>query len=88
MKGLSGIRMGIILNALGAIICALVIAFLAGWKLTLVVLCFTPLMVFSGMLQGQRMNATKKPKDKKTENSTWDEKGGMVRECRSSQIDR
>lgn len=70
--------MGIIFNALGAIICALTIAFLAGWKLTLVVLCFTPLMVFSGILQGRRMSAAKKQKDKKTENISLEERGGMV----------
>lgn len=70
-------------NAVGAIICSLVIAFIASWKLTLVVLVFTPLMVFSGMLQGQRMNTAKKLNDKKNmtvdEKVTWAEKGGMVR---------
>jgi membrane protein implicated in regulation of membrane protease activity len=71
--------MGIIFNAVGAIICALTIAFLAGWKLSFVVLCFTPLMVFSGMLQGKRMNQTKKQKQKKTTNLSWAEKGGMVK---------
>lgn len=71
-------------NAVGAIICALIIAFIASWKLTLVVLVFTPLMVFSGMLQGQRMTNTKKLNDKKNENAnanetvSWSEKGGMV----------
>jgi membrane protein implicated in regulation of membrane protease activity len=73
--------MGIIFNAVGAIICALIISFLAGWKLTLVILVFTPLMVFSGMLQGRRMNNAKKSKDKKLENISWSEKGGMVKIC-------
>jgi membrane protein implicated in regulation of membrane protease activity len=71
--------MGIIFNAVGAIVCALIIAFIAGWKLTLVILVFTPLMVFSGMLQGRRMNNARKNKDKKLENVTWSEKGGMVK---------
>jgi ABC-type multidrug transport system fused ATPase/permease subunit len=73
--------MGIIFNAVGAIICALIIAFIAGWQLTLVILLFTPLMVFSGVLQGRRMNNTRKTKDKKLENISWSEKGGMVRIC-------
>jgi membrane protein implicated in regulation of membrane protease activity len=73
--------MGIIFNAVGAIICALIIAFIAGWQLTLVILLFTPLMVFSGMLQGRRMNNTRKTKDKKVESISWSEKGGMVRIC-------
>lgn len=70
--------MGIIFNALGAIICALTIAFMAGWKLTLVILVFTPLMIFSGMLQGRRLNNAKKPNEKKAGNISWDEKGGQV----------
>ncbi len=71
--------MGIIFNAVGAIVCALIIAFLAGWKLSLVILLFTPLMVFSGMLQGRRMNNAKKPNEKKSENLSWSEQGGTVK---------
>jgi len=70
---------GIIFNAVGAIVCALIIAFLAGWKLSLVILLFTPLMVFSGMLQGRRMNNAKKPNEKKSENLSWSEQGGTVK---------
>lgn len=71
--------MGIIFNAVGAIVCALVIAFIAGWKLTFIVLLFTPLMIFSGMLQGKRMNNAKKPNEKKQGDLSWGEKGGMVK---------
>jgi len=78
-KGLSGLRMGVIFNGVGAIICALTISFLAGWKLTLVVLLFTPLMMFSAMLQGKRMNKTKIPNDKRAKSVTWAGKGGMVK---------
>jgi len=70
---------GIIFNAVGAIVCALIIAFLAGWKLSLVILLFTPLMVFSGMLQGRRMNNARKPNEKKSENLSWSEQGGTVK---------
>ncbi|CAF3578851.1 unnamed protein product [Rotaria sordida] len=76
LKGLSGIRMGIIFNAVGAVICALTIAFQAGWKLTFIVLLFVPLMFFSGILQARRMNNTKKTKEKKSGNLSWEEKGG------------
>jgi ATP-binding cassette subfamily B (MDR/TAP) protein 1 len=78
-KGLSGLRIGVILNALGAIVSALIIAFIAGWKLTLVILLFVPLMIFSGMLQGRRMANAKKPTEKKTGNLSWAEKGGAVK---------
>ncbi|CAF0919000.1 unnamed protein product [Rotaria sordida] len=76
LKGLSGIRMGIIFNAVGAVICALTIAFQAGWKLTFIVLLFVPLMFFSGILQARRMSNTKKTKEKKSGNLSWEEKGG------------
>jgi hypothetical protein len=71
--------MGVIFNAVGAIGCALIIAFLASWKLTLVVLVFTPFMVFAGMLQGRRMDSTRKRNEKTNENASWEEKGGMVK---------
>ena len=70
--------MGIIFNAIGAVICSLIIAFLAGWKLTLVILLFVPLIIFSGMLQGRRMANAKKPSEKKAGNLSWAEKGGSV----------
>ncbi len=68
-----------ILNAVGAIVCALIIAFLAGWQLTLVILLFVPLMIFAGMLQGRRMANAKKPTEKKAGNLSWAEKGGAVK---------
>ncbi|CAF1077719.1 unnamed protein product [Didymodactylos carnosus] len=53
LKGLTGVRLGVLLQSLGAVIAAFVIAFQAGWKLTFVVLCFTPLLILSGYLQGR-----------------------------------
>jgi ABC-type multidrug transport system fused ATPase/permease subunit len=70
--------MGVIFNAVGAVVCSLTIAFIAGWKLSFIVLLFTPLMVFAGILQGRRMSNTKKPNEKKTGNLSWDEQGGTV----------
>lgn len=71
--------MGIIFNAVGAVICALSIAFAAGWKLSFIVLLFVPLIVFSGILQGKRMANANKPKEKKSANLSWSEKGGTVK---------
>ena len=48
LKDLTGPILSAIFTAAGALITALVISFTAGWKLTLAILCFTPLMVFSG----------------------------------------
>ncbi|CAF1371247.1 unnamed protein product, partial [Didymodactylos carnosus] len=52
-KGLTGIRIGMIVQACGAILTALVVSFQAGWKLSFVMLCFAPLLIFSGLLQGK-----------------------------------
>ena len=71
--------MGVIFNAVGAVVCALTIAFIAGWKLSFVVLLFTPLMVFAGMLQGKRMANAKKTNEKNQGELSWSEKGGTVR---------
>lgn len=70
--------MGIIFNAVGAVICALTIAFQAGWKLSFIVLLFVPLMVFAGILQGKRMSNTKKTKQKSNDEMSWAEQGGTV----------
>ncbi|CAF1394040.1 unnamed protein product [Adineta ricciae] len=56
LKGFTGPTFGAILNSVGALITALVISFIAGWKLTLVILCFTPLMIFTGIIQGQQFS--------------------------------
>lgn len=72
-------RVGIIFNAVGAVVCSLVIAFVTGWKLTLLILIFVPLVIFSGAMQGKRMGAQKNVKNKKVGKLSWDEQGGMVR---------
>ena len=56
LKGFTGPTLAAILNAVGALVTALVISFTAGWKLTLVILCFAPLMVFTGIIQGQQIS--------------------------------
>jgi len=71
---MTGVRIGIILQAVGAAVTALVIAFSAGWKLTLVVICFVPLMIFSGILQGRKQSNIAKSKSK----DSFTEQGGQV----------
>jgi ABC-type multidrug transport system fused ATPase/permease subunit len=74
LKGMTGIRIGIILQALSATITALAIAFSAGWKLTFIVICFVPLMIFSGVLQGQKQSTIAQAKNK----GSFAEQGGQV----------
>jgi ABC-type bacteriocin/lantibiotic exporter with double-glycine peptidase domain len=59
---------------LGAAILALVVAFLAGWKLTLVVLCFVPLLILSGYFQGRTQSKAGQSKTAKS----FAEQGGRV----------
>ena len=54
---------------------ALAIAFSASWKLTLIVTCFVPMMMFSGVLQGQKQGKADQSKDK----GSFTEQGGQVR---------
>lgn len=75
LKGFTGPTFGALLTAIGALVTALVISFIAGWKLTLVVLCFTPLMVFSGVIQGQQFS---KAAEKANKSTTSSEDGGKV----------
>ena len=75
LKGLTGPTLGAIFTAAGALITALVISFTAGWKLTLVILCFTPLMVFSGIIQDQQISKA----SKKASGTSDAEDGGKVR---------
>ncbi|CAF0788245.1 unnamed protein product [Adineta ricciae] len=73
LKGMTGVRIGIMVQALSAVIIALSIAFSSGWKLALVVLCFVPVMVLMGKLQGQKQGKAGQAKDK----DSFAEKGGQ-----------
>ncbi|CAF4231178.1 unnamed protein product [Rotaria sp. Silwood2] len=55
LKGMTGVTIGAFLNALGTLVAGLAISFVAGWKLTLVLLCFTPFIVLTGFMLGQKL---------------------------------
>ena len=78
LKGFTGATFGAILNALGALIAALIISFTGGWKLTLIVLCFTPLMVLTGVIQGQQVSKAAATGKKKSGSSDAED-GGKVK---------
>ncbi|CAF0756890.1 unnamed protein product [Adineta steineri] len=73
LKGLTGVRIGIIIQAASAGITALAIAFASGWKLAFVVLCFVPLMMLMGLVQGKKQGKADNAKD----DDSWAEKGGQ-----------
>ena len=74
LKGFTGPTLAAIFNAIGALIVALIVSFTAGWKLTLVMLAFTPLMIFTGVIQNQQLTG-----GKEKGSSSDAENGGKVR---------
>jgi ABC-type bacteriocin/lantibiotic exporter with double-glycine peptidase domain len=72
---MTGIRIGIIIQALTAMVTALAIAFPAGWKLAFVIICFIPFMMFMGMLQGKKQGKADQAKQK----HSFVEQGGQVK---------
>lgn len=72
---MTGFRIGIMLQALSAIITALTIAFSSGWKLSFIIICFIPLIIFSGILQGKKQSKANQAKVK----GSYTEQGGQVR---------
>lgn len=55
VQGATGSKIGQLLEGFSTITCALVIAFVFGWKLALVVVSFLPLMIAAGLMQGKVM---------------------------------
>uniref|UniRef100_UPI00358FF9D4 bile salt export pump n=1 Tax=Myxine glutinosa TaxID=7769 RepID=UPI00358FF9D4 len=55
VKGATGAQIGMIVNSMANVGMALTIAFIFSWKLSLVVMCFLPLLAFSGALQARML---------------------------------
>ncbi|CAF3586174.1 unnamed protein product [Adineta steineri] len=79
IKGLTGIRIGILMQGFSALVACSVIGFIASWKFTLVLSCFIPILFFSSKLQGQRQGNISKTQDK----DSYSEQGGK---CASEAI--
>jgi ABC-type bacteriocin/lantibiotic exporter with double-glycine peptidase domain len=71
---LTGVRIGIILQSISAAALGLIIGFITTWKLTLVVLCFSPVLLLSTKISAQKGSPEKKSKDK----NSFIEQGGQV----------
>jgi hypothetical protein len=71
---MTGVRIGLILQALGAVVTALAISFTSGWKLTLVTLSFTPLLLLMGRMQGRKQGKIGQAKNK----GSFTEQGGQA----------
>ena len=82
-QGLTGVRIGLILQAFGTVVTALFISFLSSWKLTFVVLSFTPLIMLTGKVMSQKEKEAGQEKHK----SSYIEQGGEVKNMRNMLID-
>ncbi|XP_064647521.1 ATP-dependent translocase ABCB1-like isoform X2 [Lineus longissimus] len=67
VKGATGNRVGTIIQSIANLGTGVVIAFVFGWKLTLVVLCFMPLLAVGGFLQVRLLHGYAKGDKKKME---------------------
>jgi ABC-type bacteriocin/lantibiotic exporter with double-glycine peptidase domain len=71
---MTGLRIGIILQALSSMIIALAISFSSSWKLSFIVICFVPFMMLMGIIQGKKQGKVDKGKAK----GSFTEQGGQV----------
>ncbi|KAK3580603.1 hypothetical protein CHS0354_002702 [Potamilus streckersoni] len=60
IQGVTGSKLGNVLESVATIIVSLVIVFFCSWKLTLVVLAFLPLMVGVGIIHGKILHGSTK----------------------------
>ncbi|KAL3831647.1 hypothetical protein ACJMK2_023375, partial [Sinanodonta woodiana] len=65
IQGVTGSKLGNVLESVATIVVSLVIVFFSSWKLTLVVLAFLPLMVGVGLIHGKILQGSTKS-DKKS----------------------
>lgn len=56
VQGATGSRLGVQLQTIGGIGIGIVLAFIYGWKLTLVVLAFVPFLIFAGIGRSKLMS--------------------------------
>ncbi len=71
---MTGIRIGIIFQSIGAAVVGLAIGFSVSWNLSLVVLCFAPVVFISTKLRAQKSGQTGQRKEK----PLFAEEGGQV----------
>ncbi|XP_077436057.1 bile salt export pump [Vanacampus margaritifer] len=69
VQGATGSQIGMIVNSLTNIGASFIIAFYFSWKLTLVILCFLPLIGLSGLLQAKMMTGFANEDKKATEDA-------------------
>ncbi|XP_074659631.1 ATP-dependent translocase ABCB1-like [Tubulanus polymorphus] len=76
VKGATGSRFAIIIQAIANLGVGILISFVYGWKLTLVVLCFLPLMAVAGVMENRMLTGFAK-----TDNNVIEEGGKIAVEA-------
>lgn len=71
---MTGVRIGTIFQSIGAAATGLIIAFSVNWKLTLVILTFTPVIIIAGKFRSQMKEKKEQLKGK----GSFVEQGGQV----------
>jgi ATP-binding cassette subfamily B (MDR/TAP) protein 11 len=71
---LTGVRIGILCQEISGLVVALVISFLASWRLSLVIVSFLPLMAVVEEFQAKKNGSAGESKDK----GSFTEQGGQV----------
>jgi ABC-type bacteriocin/lantibiotic exporter with double-glycine peptidase domain len=71
---LTGSRIGIIFQAIGSAVIGIMVGLVASWKLTLVILCLSPIMIIAGKFRSEKQGNAGKLKSK----DTFAEQGGQV----------
>ncbi|CAF2656527.1 unnamed protein product [Rotaria sp. Silwood2] len=74
LEGMTGIRIGIIVQTMSTTIMALTIAFISSWKLTFILLCFVPVLALAGKSSGQQEADAGQSRSK----TSFSEQGGQV----------
>ena len=63
-----------IFQSISGVILGIVLGCLASWKLTLVILCFSPILILAGNIRGRKVAKTGQSKEK----DTFAKQGGQV----------
>jgi ABC-type bacteriocin/lantibiotic exporter with double-glycine peptidase domain len=71
---LTGVRVGIIFQSISCTVTGLIIGFFASWKLTLVVLCFSPIMLLASKIRSPKVVQAEQSKDR----DLYLQQGGQV----------
>ncbi|KAI0978086.1 hypothetical protein GJ496_006297 [Pomphorhynchus laevis] len=79
LKGMTGQRIAILIQSASFVIIGGTLCFIYSWEMTLTMMAIIPLVLFGGIIQGQKLNRTVKSKSGGKKNTvSWEEEGGKM----------